>query len=61
MNFGIITLNQNVKTMQYHFIWILTVLSMILKLKIFIKIFQLMLKKDNIHQMMKLIDYYQKK
>ena len=37
-------------------IWILIVLAFILKLKIFMKTFQMMLKKYLIHQIMKLID-----
>ena len=37
-------------------IWILIVLTFILKLKIVLKTFQMMLKKDLIHQIMKLID-----
>ena len=35
-------------------------LLFILKLKIFIKISQMMLKKDMIHPIMKLTDHYQK-
>ena len=38
MNFGMITLNQNNKTMQNYISWILTALLFILKLKIFMKI-----------------------
>ena len=53
MNFGMIILNQNIKTMQNYVICILTDSSFILKLKIFIKILQKMLKKDMIHQIMK--------
>ena len=45
--------------MQNYAIWIDKVLLFILKLKIFIKIFQLMLKKDLMHQIMKLKDHYQ--
>ena len=52
MNFGMIILNQNIKTMQKYVIWILTALLIILNLKIFIKILQMMLKKDMIHQIM---------
>ena len=49
----------NIKTMQNYVIWILTALLLILKLKAFLKILQLMLKKDMILEM-KLIDNYQK-
>ena len=41
-------------------IWILKDLLFILKMKIFIKIMQMMLKKDMIHQTMMVIDHYQK-
>ena len=37
MNFGMIILNQSIKRMQNYVTWILTPLSFILKLKIFIK------------------------
>ena len=37
MNFGMIILNQSIKKMQNYVTWILTALSFILKLKIFIK------------------------
>ena len=37
MNFGIIIIKQNIKTMQNYAIWILTALF-IIKLKIFVKI-----------------------
>ena len=57
MNFGIIILNQNIKTMQNYVTWILTALLVKLKLKIFIKILQMMLKTDMIHTVMKLIDH----
>ena len=60
MNFDIIILNQNIKTMQEYVMWILTALSFILKLNIFIWILQMMLKKDMIHRIMKLVDHYQK-
>ena len=61
MNFCMIILNQNIKKMQNYVIWILTALLFILKLQIFIKIVQVMLKKDMIHQITKLIDHCQKK
>ena len=60
MNFDIIILNQNIKTMQEYVMWILTALLFILKLNIFIWILQMMLKKDVIHRIMKLVDHYQK-
>ena len=37
--------------------WILTALLLMLQLKIFIKILQVMFKTDMIHRMMKLIDH----
>ena len=40
MNFGIIILNQSIKTMHNYATWILTALLFILKLKIFMKILQ---------------------
>ena len=60
MNFGMIILNENIKTMQNYVIRILTALFFILKLRIFKKILQKMLKTDMIYQIMKLIDHYQK-
>ena len=56
MDIGMTILNQNIKTIQNYIIWILTPLLFISKLKIFIKILQVMLKKDLIHQIMKIID-----
>ena len=38
MNFGIIILNQNIKTMQNYATWMLTAFLFILKLKVFLKI-----------------------
>ena len=52
-----IVLNQNIKTMQNYVMWILKALLFMLKLKIFKKILQMMLKKDIIHQITKLIDH----
>ena len=46
MNFGMIMLNQNIKTMQNYVIWILTALLFVLKPKGFMKILHMMLKKD---------------
>ena len=58
MNFDMIILNQSIKTMQNYATWIQTALLFILKLKISIKILQIMLNKDLIHQIMKSLDYY---
>ena len=44
MNFGMITLNRNIKTMQNYVTQILTALLFILKLKIFIKTLLMMLR-----------------
>ena len=52
---------KNIKTIKINIIQILTALLFILKLKVFIKILQMMLKKDMIHQLIKLIDHYRKK
>ena len=46
---------------QNYVIWIQIALLFILKLKIFIKILQMMWKKDLIHQIMNAIDHYLKK
>ena len=43
--------------MQSYATWIQIVLSLILKLKMFMKILLLLLKKDLIHQIMKLIEH----
>ena len=56
MSFGMIILNQS---MQNSTICIQTALLYIMKLKMFIKTLQMMLKKDFIHQIMKLKDHYQ--
>ena len=48
-------LNQSIRIMQNYAIWIQTVLLLILKAKIFMKILQMMLKKDLIHQIMNAI------
>ena len=47
MNFVMLILNQNIKTMQNFVTWILTALLFILKRKIFMKMLQMMLKKKN--------------
>ena len=54
MSFGMIILNENINKMQNYATWILIVLSLILKLEMFMKILLMMLKKDLIHQIMKL-------
>ena len=53
MNFGMIILNKSIKIMQNYVIWIQTVLSLILKQTISMKILLMMLKKDLIYQTMK--------
>ena len=50
MNFGMITLNQNIKTEQNYVTWILTALLFILKLKDFKKTLLMMLKNGLINQ-----------
>ena len=56
MNFGMMILNQSISKMENYVTWILTALLLILKLKMFMKILQIMLKKDLIYQIMKLVD-----
>ena len=56
MNFGMMILNQSISKMENYVTWILTALLLILKLKMFMKILQIMLKKDLIYQIMKLLD-----
>ena len=59
MNFDMIILNKSIERMQNYVTWILTALLFILKLKIFMKMLQMMMKKDYlIHQVMKLTDHY---
>ena len=48
--FGMITLNQNIKTKQNYFTRILTALSFILKPTIFMKTFLIMSKNGLTHQ-----------
>ena len=55
MIFGMITLNQGTSKMRNYATWVQTALLFILKLKIFLKTFQMMLKKGLIHQMTKSI------
>ena len=52
MNFGMITLNQNIKTEQNYVTWILTALLFILKLKIVRKKFLMMSKNGLTHLIM---------
>ena len=49
INFGMVTLDQIIKTMQNYVTWIHIVLFIILKMKISIKILLTKLKKDLIH------------
>ena len=49
MNFGTITLNQNIKTEQNYVTWILTALLLTLKLKIFVKKLLTLLKNGLTH------------
>ena len=46
------------KTTQNYATWIQTALLFRLKLRMFMKILQMILKKDLIHQITKSIDYY---
>ena len=57
MIFGMIVL-KSIKTMQNCAIWILTVLLLILKLKIFINKLQMKLKNDLIHQVKNLMGHF---
>ena len=62
MNFGMIILNQSISKMQNYATWIkMAIINMnnkfILKLKMFMKILQIMLKIDLIHQIMKSTDH----
>ena len=53
MNFSIIILNQSINKMKDYGTWIQIALSFILRLKMFMKTSQMMLKKDDlIHQIM---------
>ena len=58
MSFGMIISNQNIKTMQDYVTRIQIILSLILKLKIFLEILQMIMKKYLVHQIMKLIEHY---
>ena len=60
MNFSMIILTQNIKTMQNYVTRILTALLFLLKLKIFTKTLEMKLKNYLIHQIIKLIDHYLK-
>ena len=57
MNFGMIKLNKSMSKIQNYVTWIQAALLFIFKLKIFVKILQMMLKKYLMHQIIKLIDY----
>ena len=57
MTFGMIILNQCIRTMQNYATWIQAALLFIIKLKMFMKTLQMMLKKDLIHQIIKSTDY----
>ena len=57
MNFGMIKLNKSMSKIQNYVTWIQAALLFIFKLKIFVKILQMMLKKYLMHQIVKLIDY----
>ena len=48
MNFSIIILNQSINKMQNYGTWIQIALSFILRLKMFMKTSQMMLKKDDL-------------
>ena len=58
MNSGMIILNESIETKQNYATWIETTSLFILKLKLFIKILEMILKKDLIHQIMKSTDHY---
>ena len=47
-------IKQSISKMQNYVTWIQSALLFILKLKMFMKMFQMMLEKDLIHQIMKL-------
>ena len=59
MNIGMIILKQNISTMRNYATWIQIAFidRYMLRLKMLTKILQMMLKKDLIHQIMKLIDH----
>ena len=57
MNLSKIMLGQSVKMMQNYVTWIQRALLFILRLKIFMKILKMMLKKDLMHETMKMIDH----
>ena len=58
MIFGVIILNQSTKMSLNNVTWVLIVSLFILKLTISIRILVMMLKKDSIHRIKKLIDHY---
>ena len=61
MNFSMIILNQRIVTRENCATWIQTALLFILKLKMFLKILQMTMKEDLIHQIIKSIDHYLQK
>ena len=56
MSFDMIILNQSINTMQKYATQIQIALSLILKLNMFIKTLQIMLRKDLIHQIIQSTD-----
>ena len=58
MIFGVIILNQSTKMSLNNVTWVRIVSLFILKLTISIRILVMMLKKDSIHRIKKLIDHY---
>ena len=58
MIFGVIILNQSTKMSLNNVAWVRIVSLFILKLTISIRILVMMLKKDSIHRIKKLIDHY---
>ena len=58
MIFGVIILNQSTKMSLNNVTWVRIVSLFILKLTISVRILVMMLKKDSIHRIKKLIDHY---
>ena len=57
MNLSKIMLGQSVKMMQNYVTWIQRALLFILRLKIFMKILKMIMKKDLMHETLKMIDH----
>ena len=57
MNFGNIISNHSINKMYNYATWIQTALLFILKLKMFMKTLQMILKNDLIHQIIKSTDH----